>query len=158
MSSQQSKNTNIKKDDIKRDANAIVEDSRQSIDQLIDDSRKLATKYVHAKRGELEHYADELVKQIQTNLTGSMDKTMESLSKGLEKALDQSRTKIRDFASDAAKSLNSALKTIDAKPAIPVLVALIGGTVLGAFLRPQGKLLPTLQNPRARNSNASKAA
>lgn len=163
MSSQQNKNTGSKRpkvtpvsdsNDFTSRTTEIVDDSRQTVEQLFSDGRKLAEDFVQAKRVELESYADQVVHQVQENLTASLDKTVQSITKSLETNLDRSRTLIRDFATDAAKSINTAFKTIEARPAIPVLVALIGGTILGAFLRNQGTLL-TIQNPKRQHAKVA---
>lgn len=101
----------------------LAQDSVQSLEQLIDSGRKLAFEYVGSKRGDVEGYIEEIVKLSQDKLVKAIDSTLSQISGSVKR-----------YSSEMGTSINAGLKTIDARPALPMIAGLIGGVVFGLFL------------------------
>lgn len=127
--------------EISAQAGDLVEDSKETFEKLVSDTRHLAEVFVQAKRDDLEKYASQALQKAQDQLVNSIDETINRLSGSVGKFVDNLTT-----------ALQRNINKIDERPMIPVLAALIGGTMLGIFLR--GRDIKPIQNFKNRRKSS----
>lgn len=131
--------------EVVHDASKLVEDSKVTLENAMDSARKLAEEYVETKRIEFERYANRGLETAQKRLIEAVDVSLKKLSKLFE----QSVTNGRDV-------LQRNLSKIDERPAIPVLLALAGGAMLGIFMSNRAQM--TQSKMRSNKSGNAKTA
>jgi len=125
----------------------LAQDSVQTLEQLIESGRHLATEYVGSKRGDAEKYIDEIVNISQDKLVKAIDSTMSQLS-GI----------VKRYSTEFGDSIQSGLKRIDARPALPLVAGFIGGCLLGMFLGSRTNMSRIKDTVRSKTESFKKVA
>lgn len=133
--------------EIVHDGSKLVEESKVTLEKAMDSGRKLAEQYVDSKRVELERYANQALETAQARLIETIDISLRKLTEVFEQSVVRGRN-----------ALQSNLSKIDERPAIPVILALVGGCMLGIFMSNRAQVTGAKGRSKREGSSTAKNA